>query len=223
MAPMSLHSLPPSERTFATGVVLALAAALGWGLIVVFARELRPVSPTQVPPLRSRLVAVLEGVMAGNVSPAETERFRAWAAAGATREGFAQVEAVVANNCASCHGQGGQFPRLARFEDVRPLALEAAPEGLLGLLDARTLHLIAFPLIFLLAIGAYLRRTAWPRRRLLMGGCAMAVLFDAGQWWLRQGRPEAIWAAWTALAALAVAMATLVTVVLNELRKPKET
>ena len=223
MAPMSLRSLPSSERTFATGVVLALAAALGWGLIVVFTRELRPVSPTQVPPLRSGLVVVLEGVMAGNVSPAETEHFKAWVASGATREGFAQVESVVANNCASCHGPGGQFPRIASFEDLRPLALEAAPEGLLGLVDARTLHLIGFPLIFLVAIGAYLRRTAWPRRRLLMGGCALAVLFDAGQWWLRQGRPGAIWAAWTALAALAVAMATLVAVVLNELRKPKET
>ena len=33
-----------------------------------------------------------------------------------------------------------------------------------------------------LAVGAYLRRTAWPRRRLLMGGCALAVLFDAAQW-----------------------------------------
>ena len=44
-----------------------------------------------------------------------------------------------------------------------------------------------------LAVGAYLRRTAWPRRRLLMGGCALAVLFDAAQWWARQGPPGRLW------------------------------
>jgi hypothetical protein len=48
---MSLRSLPTSERTFATVVVLALAAALGWGLILVFTRELRAVSRTQTPPM----------------------------------------------------------------------------------------------------------------------------------------------------------------------------
>lgn len=158
--------------------------------------------------------------MAGNVTPAETERFRGWVASGATAAGFAQVESVVANNCASCHGPGGQFPRLVGFEDLRPLALAEAPNGLLGLVDARSLHLVVMPLLFLVAVVAYLRRTAWPRRRFLMGGCALAVLFDAGQWWLRQGRPELLWAAWTAAAALATAMAALALVVLKELWTP---
>ncbi len=219
---MSLRNLPPSERASAQAVVLALALACGLGLAFVFTRELRPAGSAQAVPARSRLVAVLEGVMAVNVTPAETARLRAWVAAGATKDGFPQVESVVANNCASCHGQGGQFPRIASFEDLRPIALEAAPSGLFGLVDARTLHLIAFPLIFLVAAAGYLRRTAWPGRKRLMGGCALAVAFDAGQWWLRQGRPEALWAAWTGAAALAVAMVTLVSVVLRDLRGAKE-
>lgn len=218
---MTLRSLPFSERIFASLVLLALATALGLGLVSTYNRELRPPAPGQVPPARPRLMAVLEGVMAVNVTPAETERFRAWAAAGATRERFAQVESVVAQNCTSCHGQGGQFPRIASFEDLRPLALEAAPEGLSSLMDTRTLHLIGFPLLVLVAAGAYLRRTAWPGRKILMGGSALAVLFDAGQWWLRQGRPEALWAAWTGAGALAAAMAVLAAVVLSELWKPK--
>lgn len=218
---MSLRSLPPSERAFATLVVLALAAALGLGLALTYTRELKPTEPGQMPPRRSRLVAVLEGVMAGNVTPGETERFKAWVASGATREGFTQVESVVANNCASCHGQGGQFPRVTGFEDLRPLALEAAPEGLAGLMDVRTLHLVGFPLIFLVAVGAYLRRTAWPGRKILMGACALVVLFDVTQSWLRQGRPEALWAAWIGVGALAAAMAVLLAVVLSELWKPK--
>lgn len=221
---MFLRNLPPSERSFATAVVVALAMALGLGLVSIFNRELRPVTPTQAPPARSRLMAVLEGVMAVNVTPAETERFKGWVASGATREGFAQVEPVVANNCASCHGQGEQFPRIASFDDLRPIALETAPAGIPGLFDARTMHLIGFSLIFLVGAGAYLRRTAWPRRRLLMGACVLAVVFDAAQWWLRQGRPEALWAAWTALALLTSTYLALAVVVLKELwmQPPRE-
>ena len=214
---MSLRPLPTSERAFATLVVLALATALGLGLAWVHARELRPLGPAQAPPPQSRLVAVLQGVMAANVSPAETGLFQAWVASGATRDGFAGVEPVVANNCASCHGEGGQFPRLTRFEDLRPLALEPAPEGLLALVDGRTLHLLGFPLLFLVGAGAYLRRTGWRHRRALMAGCAAAVMFDAGQWWLRQGHAGGAWAAWTAAIALAATMTALVAVVLSDL------
>lgn len=37
------------------------------------------------------------------------------------------------------------------------------------------------------------------------------------QWWLRQGRPEALWAAWTGFVLLAGTMAAMVAVVLKEL------
>lgn len=220
---MSLRALPPSERAFATLVVLVLTLTLGMGLGLVFTRELKPAGPNQTPAARSRLTAVLEGVMAGNVTPAEVQRFKAWVAAGATQAEFAQVEAVVANNCASCHAQGGQFPRIASFEDLRPLAVEAGPAGLLGLVDAGTLHLLAFPLVFLVAAGGYLRRTTLPRRGLLMGTCALAVLFDAGQWWVRQGRPGmgVLWAAWLASLALLATLVVLVAVVLAELWGPR--
>ena len=216
---MSLRDLPSSERAFALAVLLTLVLGLGLGLTSVFHGELKPTSGSQLPPARSRLMAVLEGVMAPNVSPAETARFASWVATGATREGFPQVEAVVANNCASCHGQGGQFPRIDRFEDLRALALEATPTGLLGMVDPRTLHLFLFPLLFLVAAGGYLRRTAWPGRTGLLGICALVVAFDAGQWWLRQGRPEALGAAWAGSVALAAAMAALLAVVLRDLLK----
>jgi hypothetical protein len=217
---MSLRRLPTSERAFATLVVLALALALGLGLASVYTRELRPAGPSQALPVRSRLVAVLEGVMAVNVTPAETDRFKTWVASGATREGFVQVEAVVVNTCASCHAPGGQFPHLASYEDLRPLAQEAAPEGLLASISARSLHLVVLPVIFLVALGGYLRRTTEPRRRFLMGAGALAVMFDAVQWSLRQGRPEALWAAWTAATALALTMAAVVGMVLAELWGP---
>lgn len=214
---MTLRSLPSSERIFATLAALTLAAALGLGLALTSSRELRAMAPGQPPPAQSRLLAVLGGVMSGNVSPAETQRFQAWVETGATREGFAQVEAVVANTCASCHGQGGQFPRITSFEDLRPLALEAAPQGLTGLMDARFLHLFGFPLVFLVAALGYLRRVTWRGRKVLLGVSIFAVLLDATQWWLRQGRPEALWAAWTGFVLLAGTMAAMVAVVLKEL------
>lgn len=217
---MTLRSLPPSERSFATLVVLALALALGLGLSLVYTRELRP-APTRPGPAQSRLVAVLEGVMAENVKPAETARFKAWVASGATREGFTQVEGIVTGNCSGCHGQGGQLPRITSFEDLRPIALDAAPEGLAGLIDGQTLHLIGLPLIFLVAAGAYLRRVAWRRRKRLMAACTLAVAFDAAQWWLHLGRPEHLSMAWLSLACLGAVMLSLVAVVLSDLWGPK--
>lgn len=212
---MSLRNLPPSERAFATLVILALAAFLGGGLAFNLRQERARTG--QTPAAQSQLVAVLEGVMEPNVSPAEAKAFRAWIQGGATREGFGPVEAILVNNCASCHGQGGQFPRLTSFEELRPLALEEAADGLYAMIGARNLHIILFPLIFLAAGFGYLRRTALPQRRILLGCCALAVLFDAAQWWLRQGQSGAPWATWMASALLATAYLALAVVVVREL------
>lgn len=212
---MSLRTLPPSERAFATFVLLALGAFLAGGL--AFVARLERSATVATPPARSHLIAVLEGVMAPNTNPAQVAVFRTWVQGGATREGFAPVEAIVANNCASCHGDGGQYPRLTSYEDLRPLALEEASESLYATIGARGLHLVAFPLVFLAAAVLYLRRASWSGRKALMGASAVAVLFDMGQWWLRQGRPGHAWAAWTGMVMLALAFLALVGAVLKDL------
>lgn len=215
MGPMSLRNLPSSERAFATFVLLALAGFLAAGLVFTVRQE-RPARAVALP-ARSRLIAVLEGVMAPNTNPAQVAVFQTWVQGGATREDYPPVEAIVANNCASCHGEGGQYPRLARYEDLRPWALDEASEGLYATIGDRGLHLFAFPLVFLAAAVIYLRRTAWKGRRAFMGACAVAVLFDASQWWLRQGHPGHAWAAWTGMILLALAFLILVAVVLADL------
>ena len=50
-----------------------------------------------------------------------------------------------------------------------------------------------------------------------MGGCGAAALFDAGQWYLRQGHQEAPWAVWVALGLQATAFLALAVVVVSEL------
>jgi len=212
---MSLRNQPLSERVFATLVILALGAFLAGGLAFSLRQERGRASA--VPGARPRLMAVLEGVMAPNVSPAEVAAFRAWVQGGATKAAFGPVETIVANNCASCHGSGGQFPRITSYGELRPLALEEASDDFYGAIGARALHLALIPLTFLVAAGGYLRRTARPWCRFLMGGCGAAVLFDATQWWVRQGRPGGFWAPWLASAVLAVAMLALIAVVLREL------
>jgi hypothetical protein len=163
----------------------------------------------------------MKGVMAPHVSPDQYQHFKAWVTSGATREGYSQVEPVVSNTCASCHGEGGQYPRLTGFEDLRPIALEPAPSSLLELVSPRALHLIILPLILLAAVAGYLRRTAWRWRKLLMGSCVLAALFDGAQWWIRQGRPEALWASWTATVVLGLVVVTMALAVLWELHGPK--
>jgi hypothetical protein len=203
--------------------MLALAFAMGLGLAFVATRELAPAPTTQSgPPRHSRLLAVLDGVMAANTNPAQVAVFRTWVEGGATREGWPPVEAIVANNCSRCHDQGGQFPRLASYGDIRPIALEETPQGLMGLLGARPLHLFGFPLILLLGALLYLRRTAWPGRKVLMAASAAAVAFDLAQWMLRQGAPTALWAAWTAAGLLGAVMLAQTAVVLVELWRPEK-
>ena len=221
MGAMSLRNLPSSERAFATFVILALAAFLAGGL--AFTTRQERAGQAQAPAARPRLMAVLEGVMAPNTSPAEAAVFRTWVQGGATREGYAPVEAIVTNNCASCHGDGGQFPRITSYEDLRPLALEEASDSLFATIGARGLHLFAFPLVFLVAAVGYLRRTTWAKRRVLMGGCVLAVLFDAAQWWLRQGHSGATWAPLVAVVLLATTYLALTGMVLADLwRGPSE-
>lgn len=204
------------HRTSATAAILLLATLLGLGLATSLGRELRAHAAPQAPPASSRLVAVLEGVMAVNVTPAERDRFKAWVAGGATREGFAQVASVVANNCASCHDRGGQFPRITSFEDLRPMALEPAPAGLGALITPRVWHLFACPLLFLVAVAAYLRRVDG-RWLGLAATSATAVTVDVAQWTWRQGGTGHAWAAWVAAAALALCMAAVAGRVLTAL------
>lgn len=218
---MSLRDQPASERIFASLVMLALAFAMGLGLAFVATRELAPApTPQAGPPRHSRLLAVLDGVMAVNTNPAQVAVFRTWVEGGATREGWPPVEAIVGNNCARCHDQGGQFPRLASYEDVRPIAVEETPQGLMGLLRARPLHLFGFPIVLLLGALLYLRRIAWSGRKILMGATAAAVVFDLAQWMLRQGAPTALWAAWTAAGLLAAVTLAQTAAVLAELWRP---
>jgi cytochrome c553 len=212
---MSLRNQPLSERVFATLVILGLGVFLAGGLAFSLRQERSRTSG--VPGARPRLMAVLEGVMAPNVTPAEVAAFRAWTEGGATQAAFGPVETIVANNCASCHGPGGQFPRITGYGELRLLALEGASDGFYTALGGRALHLALIPLTFLVAAGGYLRRTAWVWRRFLLGGCGAAVLFDAAQWWVRQGRPGVPWAPWMASAILAVAMLALITAVLRDL------
>lgn len=214
---MSLRSLPLSERRTATGMILLLAVLLGLGLALSLGRELQAAPAALAPPARSRLVAVLEGVMAANVSPAERERFKAWVASGATREGYALVAPIVANNCASCHDRGGQYPRITTFEDLQPIALEPAATGLGTFLTPRLLHLFGFPLLFLVAIFGYLRRTGGQGWSRLAATAAAAVGADVAQWTWRQGGPQHAWAAWTAAVGLGLCMAAVVVAVLRSL------
>jgi len=220
---MSLRDQPASERIFASLVMLAVAAAMGIGLTFVATRELAPAPPAAAsgPPRHSRLLAVLDGVMAVNTNPAEVDIFRTWVEAGAPRAGFPPVEAVVANNCSRCHDVGGQFPRLATYEDLRPIALEETPAGLMSFLRARPLHLFGFPVILLVSTLLYLRRTAWSGRKVLMALSAAAVILDLTQWMVRQGRPVGQWAAWMAVACLGAVMAAQAAVVLADLWRPK--
>lgn len=218
---MSLRDQPASERIFATFIVLALAGAMALGLGFVATRELKPVPAAAQAPAHSRLIAVLNGVMAVNTNPSEVATFQTWVDGGATRAGWPPVETIVTNNCSSCHGDGGQYPRLTRYEEVQALALEPAPEGWLGFLAARPLHLFGFPALLLFLGLVYLRRIAWSGRKMLLALSVGALAFDLIQWVVRQGGPDHRWAGWTGACLLALLGILQIGAVLIDLWRPR--
>jgi hypothetical protein len=209
---MPTSALRSSKRLPALSALLGLLVLFTLTLVLVGLRELLP---AERPPAQSRLLAVLDGSMAVNTTPAERQRIRAWLEAGSPREGLPAMEAVAANNCASCHASGGEYPRLTGAEHLQHLGCLREPSPATALLPTRVLHLLVFPLLFLWA-GGLLARSPWPHRRALTAACALAVILDASQWWLGAGRPEFLWVARAAALLLTVAMAVLAAVVIRE-------
>ena len=155
--------------------------------------------------------------MAANVTPAERRLFEAWVREGAGPEGYSRVEAVVANNCASCHGPGGEHPRVTDYPELRALALEPTPEGLGRLLGARIVHLAVFPLCLLAVALGYLAKTGPGARRFLRVWAVAICLLDAALWAWRGGRPEHLGLAQATAALVGLTMAVLVAVALRNL------
>ncbi|HJW09959.1 MAG TPA: hypothetical protein VJ483_10015 [Holophagaceae bacterium] len=194
---MSLRHGTYSERAFASAVLVVLGLGFALAFVYLYANEIRPhqmqghslvqgVSRTYYGErTTTRLENVLQGTMADQVSKDELKAIKDWVKGGATKEGFATIEPIITNNCASCHGEGGQSPRLVKYEDVHPLAQYDTGVALKTLARMSHVHLLAIP-ILLFMMGSLFVRTRY-RERLKAFFLVLpffGVVWDIAHWWI---------------------------------------
>jgi hypothetical protein len=134
----------------------------------------------------TRLEAALMGNMADRISSEERDQVRQWIHAGAKADSYAQVEPILAKNCATCHSGKPVMPisPLASFEDVEKLAKSDPGASVLQLTRVSHVHLFGISIVFLLtgAIFSLSETPIWFRTAILVLPY-FAILMDIGSWW----------------------------------------
>ena len=100
----------------------------------------------------TRLEAALKGTMADRLTAEERDRVFQWIRAGATRDGYAKIDPLFKQKCATCHSaqSGMPIPPLTSFEDVQKVTTIDTGESLLQLARVSHIHLFGISIIFLL-------------------------------------------------------------------------
>jgi hypothetical protein len=139
-------------------------------------------------PTRTRLVVMAEGDMRPKLkSDAELATIRQWVVAGARRESFEPVRAILAARCIRCHAEGKEKEDapLETFEDVqRQVKIE--PLISTRRLTALThMHVLGMGCLFGI-LGAIFCATAYSSRvkLLVVGAPFLGMALDFSSWWL---------------------------------------
>ncbi len=194
---MSLRHGTFSERAFASAVLVVLGLGFGLAFVYLYANEIRPhqrmghglvqgVARTYYGErTTTRLENVLQGSMADQVSKDELAKIKTWVKGGATKEGYAEIEPIITNNCASCHGEGGQTPKLTNYEDVHALAQYDTGVALKTLARMSHVHLLAIPII-LFMMGSLFVRTRYREgmKAFFLVLPFVGVVWDIAHWWI---------------------------------------
>ncbi len=196
---ISLRSLPIAFRAlfssflilFGVGYLMALSylylvviephQQMGQGLVAGISDEYHGM-PKGAPLLESALL----GPMADKLSSADRTRILNWIKAGATIEGYRQVEPIFTNNCIMCHmANARSIPPLTNFEDVQKVAVADTGTSLTDLAEVSHIHLFGISIIFLLtgAVFALSTTPIWVRVSLVVIPY-LTILMDIGSWWL---------------------------------------
>src|SRR6266540_418622 len=134
----------------------------------------------------TRLEAALTGTMADKLTAEERDQVFQWIRAGATADGYAKIEPILAQKCATCHSAqaGLPIPPLTSFEDVQKVTGADTGLSLLQLTRVSHIHLFGTSIIFLLtgAIFSLSVTPVWFRVAVLVVPY-LAIIMDIGSWW----------------------------------------
>jgi hypothetical protein len=134
----------------------------------------------------TRLEAALTGTMADKLTAEERDQVFQWIRADATADGYAKIEPILAQKCATCHSaqSGLPIPPLTTFEDVQKVTGADTGLSLLQLTRVSHIHLFGISIIFMLtgAIFSLSVTPIWFRVAVLVVPY-LAIIMDIGSWW----------------------------------------
>lgn len=141
---------------------------------------------------RSRLEAVLEGSMGGQVTPTEKQRIIGWLRQGASEAEFANIEPILKQSCASCHSpqSGLPVPALTSYAEVSEYTGVDVGQSFISLVRVSHIHLFGMSFIFMLTsiIFAFSERSQVFRSVLIVIPF-LAIWLDIGSWWFTKYDP----------------------------------
>ncbi len=138
-----------------------------------------------LPKGKTLLESALMGPMADKLGAADRSRILQWIQAGATVDGYPQVEPIFAQNCIGCHmANAHSIPPLANFADVQKVAAADTGTSLTDLAEVSHIHLFGISIIFLLtgAVFALSTTPVWVRVFFVVVPY-LTILMDIGSWW----------------------------------------
>jgi len=195
---MSLRDLPVTLRALFSSFLIVIGIGYLMALSYLFLVDIEPHHQEGQGPVEgisekyhgstsgTRLEAALRGTMADKLTAEEREQVFQWIRAGATADGYAKIEPILTQKCATCHSARSGMPisPLTSFEDVQKVATPDTGLSLLHLAKVSHIHLFGISMMFVLT-GAIFSLSATPVwfRVIVLVIPYLAIIMDIGSWW----------------------------------------
>jgi hypothetical protein len=194
---ISLRTLPLTLRALFTSFLIVIGIGYLMALSYLFLVDIEPHQQEGQGPVEgisakyhgstdTRLEAALKGTMADKLTAEEREQVFQWIRAGATAEGYAKIEPILTQKCATCHSPQSGIPilPLTSFEEVQKVTTPDTGLSLLQLARVSHIHLFGISIMFVLT-GAIFSLSVTPIwfRVVVLVIPYLAIIMDIGSWW----------------------------------------
>ncbi len=194
---ISLRDLPVTLRVLFSSFLIVIGIGYLIALSYLFLVDIEPHHQEGQGPVEgisakyhgstdTRLEAALKGTMADKLTAEERDQVFQWIRDGATADGYAKIEPILTQKCATCHSARSGMPilPLTTFEDVQKITTSDTGLSLLQLAKVSHIHLFGISMMFVLT-GAIFSLSVTPVwfRVVVLVVPYLAIIMDIGSWW----------------------------------------
>jgi hypothetical protein len=194
---ISLRDLPVTLRALFTSFLIVIGIGYLMALSYLFLVDIEPHHEEGQGPVEgisakyhgstdTRLEAALKGTMADKLTAKEREQVFQWIRDGVSADGYAKIEPILIQKCATCHSAQSGMPilPLTSFEEVQKITTPDTGLSLLQLAKVSHIHLFGISMMFVLtgAIFSLSVTPIWFRVAVIVIPY-LAITMDIGSWW----------------------------------------